>query len=266
MSRLLKQGQVLTGAVTGTLNNTVNLIQRQLLALKTGNVSGVITNFVDFGLKQFDELRSPLIIVANLLVIIGALNWLGIGLYNKNYISMQFGNVTARSLFIAVGIAGIYLIYVKYINYKRVTKKEQFEDLSDEQRILIKAKVSEMRKAALMSGATPQEMQNINAQIRDIEQQYGILESYDNTAGLVTSNPMYGTMYESFDNEDDMMKQNYTENFDNEDNMMRQNYTENFDNQSDNQSDIVEQKTNYTENFQATSAADQPKKKQWWKE
>lgn len=58
---------------------------------------------------------------------------------------------------------------------------ESFEDISDDQRTLIKAKVGEMEKAALMSGASPQEIQTINSQIRDIEKQYGILESFEVT-------------------------------------------------------------------------------------
>jgi uncharacterized membrane protein YuzA (DUF378 family) len=54
--------------------------------------------------------NNPIKIIANILVIIGALNWLSIGLQNTNYVS-QFAGNNDKMIFIIVGIAGIYLAY-----------------------------------------------------------------------------------------------------------------------------------------------------------
>jgi uncharacterized protein len=51
---------------------------------------------------------------ALVLAIIGALNWLSIGLFRYDFVSDLFGgwdNAGARTIFTVVGIAGIVLIY-----------------------------------------------------------------------------------------------------------------------------------------------------------
>lgn len=59
-----------------------------------------------------DAIKStPLTIITQLLVIIGALNWLAIGSLRTNYVT-RFLPEYAQFVFIAVGIAGIYQLYV----------------------------------------------------------------------------------------------------------------------------------------------------------
>ena len=55
-----------------------------------------------------------LAIIALILVIIGALNWLLVGLFNFNLVSAIFGERSALSkiVYVLVGIAGIYAIWV----------------------------------------------------------------------------------------------------------------------------------------------------------
>lgn len=60
-----------------------------------------------------------------ILVIIGALNWGLIGLFNFNLIGAIFGepaNFIGRIIYILVGVAGIYLIYF-WLNTKRKAYK-----------------------------------------------------------------------------------------------------------------------------------------------
>lgn len=54
--------------------------------------------------------------VAFILVIIGALNWGIIGLFNVNIVGAIFGlaPILLRIIYIVVGIAGAYLIYYAY--------------------------------------------------------------------------------------------------------------------------------------------------------
>jgi uncharacterized membrane protein YuzA (DUF378 family) len=51
-------------------------------------------------------------IVALVLAVIGALNWLVIGLFGFNVISAIFGNMStlSRIIYVLVGLAGLYLI------------------------------------------------------------------------------------------------------------------------------------------------------------
>ena len=55
---------------------------------------------------------NPVMLIANIIVIVGALNWLGVGLQNVNYVSKYLGD-NARFVFILVGLAGLYLTYTK---------------------------------------------------------------------------------------------------------------------------------------------------------
>ena len=66
--------------------------------------------------------RTPIDRLALLLVIIGALNWLTIGLFEYDFVSMVFGATTAttRIIFSVVGIAGLYSISLLFRDYERV--------------------------------------------------------------------------------------------------------------------------------------------------
>lgn len=54
----------------------------------------------------------PVMLISNLLVIVGALNWLAVGLLKADYVT-QFVGANAKYVFIAVGLAGAYLAYHK---------------------------------------------------------------------------------------------------------------------------------------------------------
>jgi uncharacterized membrane protein YuzA (DUF378 family) len=54
--------------------------------------------------------------IAIILVIIGAINWLLIGLFNFNLVTAIFGGIPALSsiIFVIVGLAGLWLIWMAY--------------------------------------------------------------------------------------------------------------------------------------------------------
>ncbi len=57
-------------------------------------------------------MRTPLDRVALVLVIIGALNWLSVGLFRYDLVAAIFGTASllTRTIFTIVGIAGLYSI------------------------------------------------------------------------------------------------------------------------------------------------------------
>lgn len=57
-------------------------------------------------------MRTPLDRVALVLVIIGALNWLSVGLFKYDLVGSMFGATSfiTRTIFTVVGIAGLYSI------------------------------------------------------------------------------------------------------------------------------------------------------------
>ena len=55
----------------------------------------------------------PIMLISNLLVIVGALNWLAVGLLRTDYVTQLLGSVNAKYVFIVVGLAGVYLAYHK---------------------------------------------------------------------------------------------------------------------------------------------------------
>jgi len=57
-------------------------------------------------------MRTPLDRVALIVVIIGALNWLSIGLFRYDLVGTMFGATSfiTRTIFTIVGIAGLYSI------------------------------------------------------------------------------------------------------------------------------------------------------------
>ena len=61
-------------------------------------------------IKAFKQ--NPILIIANILVILGALNWLGVAFSNTNYVAHVTGSYT-RDLLIIIGLAGVYLAYKK---------------------------------------------------------------------------------------------------------------------------------------------------------
>jgi uncharacterized membrane protein YuzA (DUF378 family) len=75
--------------------------------------------------------KANLKLIATILVIVGSLNWLGVGLQNINYVS-QFSGKNATYIFTAVGVAGIYLAYLMLTNYSETGRLECYEDMEEE--------------------------------------------------------------------------------------------------------------------------------------
>jgi uncharacterized membrane protein YuzA (DUF378 family) len=176
MSEIFREGQVIAKSVQNTTVNIVELLQNQINALKSGNPEKVITNFWDFGVKQLDELNHPLIILSNILLILGGLNSAAIALQNKNYIVLYAGSSYARGIFIAMGVAAVYMIYVKYFNAKAraYDKKENFENISNVQLELIKKQIYAMKQKTLTLVLSDKDKAILMKQIQDLEKQYGI--------------------------------------------------------------------------------------------
>lgn len=67
-------------------------------------------------------MRTPLDRVALVLVIIGALNWLSVGLFRYDLIGSIFGTASfiARAIFVIVGIAGLYSISLLFREHEPV--------------------------------------------------------------------------------------------------------------------------------------------------
>lgn len=67
-------------------------------------------------MKLFDNITLTL-------VIIGALNWLLVGVFSFDLVAFLFGNLSflARVIYILVGISGLYLITL----YGRITETEE---------------------------------------------------------------------------------------------------------------------------------------------
>ncbi|HEY3298835.1 MAG TPA: DUF378 domain-containing protein [Armatimonadota bacterium] len=54
------------------------------------------------------------ILIAMILVIVGAINWGLVGFFNFNLVSRIFGErtVLTKTIYVLVGIAGVYAIYI----------------------------------------------------------------------------------------------------------------------------------------------------------
>ncbi|WP_136479596.1 DUF378 domain-containing protein [Acetivibrio thermocellus] len=69
--------------------------------------------------------RTPLDRLALVLVIIGALNWLLVGLFDYNLVADLFGaaSIISRIIYSIVGIAGLYSISLLFKESERVENK-----------------------------------------------------------------------------------------------------------------------------------------------
>lgn len=67
-------------------------------------------------------MRTPLDRAALVLVIIGALNWLSIGLFRYDLVGSVFGATSfiTRTIFVIVGIAGLYSISLLFREHEPV--------------------------------------------------------------------------------------------------------------------------------------------------
>ena len=52
--------------------------------------------------------------ISIILVVVGALNWASVGLFNYNFVTVAFGVMTSvtRTIYVLVGLAGLYLALV----------------------------------------------------------------------------------------------------------------------------------------------------------
>jgi uncharacterized membrane protein YuzA (DUF378 family) len=69
--------------------------------------------------------RTPLDRLALVLVIIGALNWLLIGLFNFDLVATLFGGNTtflSKAIYTIVGLSGLYCISLLFRESERVTE------------------------------------------------------------------------------------------------------------------------------------------------
>lgn len=56
-------------------------------------------------------------IIATVLVIVGALNWLSIGVLDYNFVDAVIGPMYAKHVYTLVGVAGILLVIRKVMKY-----------------------------------------------------------------------------------------------------------------------------------------------------
>lgn len=71
-------------------------------------------------------MRSPLDRTALVLIIIGALNWLSVGLFRYDLVGAMFGptSIVTRAIFVIVGIAGLYSISLIFRENDEVVRGE----------------------------------------------------------------------------------------------------------------------------------------------
>lgn len=62
--------------------------------------------------------------IALILLLIGGLNWGLVGLFNFSLVHAIFGNLLARLIYIVVGVAAGFKIYLLYLDYSKPTKAE----------------------------------------------------------------------------------------------------------------------------------------------
>lgn len=72
--------------------------------------------------------KANLKLAATILVIVGALNWLGLGLQNTNYVSQLVGGENVKPVYLLVGAAGAYLTYLLVDGYSKTGKLEPYDD------------------------------------------------------------------------------------------------------------------------------------------
>ena len=55
-------------------------------------------------------------VISFILVIVGAINWLLVGLFRFNFVSMIFGatSIVSAIIYVLVGIAGLWLIFFMF--------------------------------------------------------------------------------------------------------------------------------------------------------
>jgi len=70
--------------------------------------------------------RNPLDRLALVLVIIGAINWLMVGLFRYDVVANLFGGqaaIISRTVYTIVGLAGLYSISLLFRNYEPVKER-----------------------------------------------------------------------------------------------------------------------------------------------
>jgi uncharacterized protein len=56
-------------------------------------------------------------VIATVLVIVGALNWLSIGVLDYNFVDAMIGPMYAKHVYTLVGVAGLLLVVSKVMKY-----------------------------------------------------------------------------------------------------------------------------------------------------
>jgi uncharacterized protein len=73
---------------------------------------------VQFNLTKKEVVMKDLTLlglVAVIILIIGGINWGLVGLFNVNLVQSIFGNMLSRLIYIIVGVAAGYMIYLFYL-------------------------------------------------------------------------------------------------------------------------------------------------------
>ena len=66
-------------------------------------------------------------LVATILVIVGAFNWLSIGVKDYNFVNRAIGD-NSKWVYMLVGAAGAYLVYLIFAKYQKTGKWEAYRE------------------------------------------------------------------------------------------------------------------------------------------
>lgn len=66
-------------------------------------------------------------VIATVLVIVGALNWLSIGVLDYNFVDAIMGPMYAKHVYTLVGVAGVLLVIRKVMKYTAAGKTATIE-------------------------------------------------------------------------------------------------------------------------------------------
>lgn len=69
-------------------------------------------------------------LAATILVIVGALNWLSVGVNDYNFVNRSLGD-NSKWIYMIVGAAGAYLVYLIFTKYQKTGKWEAYGDKDD---------------------------------------------------------------------------------------------------------------------------------------
>jgi uncharacterized membrane protein YuzA (DUF378 family) len=66
-------------------------------------------------------------LAATILVIVGAFNWLSVGVNDYNFVNRSVGD-NSKWVYMIVGAAGAYLVYLMFTKYQKTGKLEAYRE------------------------------------------------------------------------------------------------------------------------------------------